>query len=352
MIKLAPRVAALLLVAVTLASCAKSTSSNATPNNIWAIVPTQDDVRRLMGDTNWYQGPPTFDVPPLDAATRSLDVPYGLRIAYLHIGTDEQLVASYNVFSTNSTATTFMNDLVTAHSADPTTPKVGDQTLYYGQEGSGGAPYEARTFVRNGQVVTALALSQKDPHIQVDTLARIARAFTGKLSNMSKVHPSPVAIDAKALPPPGRSITLLGKANLPAEAFAVMTGTALPDNFTALLHQSNVNSFAYGDYALNNDTHMEVQTAFFTLPSATDASDFAKVFSGSATADSTGIYSEYVPTSGSPAAGEYHYVLSQGQYGIYMICKSSIAGEAASRECEDPMHATAISWGLALQGLG
>jgi hypothetical protein len=340
------------LLAVTLASCAKSGSRSATPNNLWAIVPTQDQVRTLMGDSNWYQGPPTFDVSPLDAGTRSLNLEYGLRMSYLHIGTDEQLFVEYEVLSTTSAATAFMTDLQNAHSGEPTTPKVGDQTLYYGATGNGGAPYEGRTFVRVGQIITALALSQKSPNIQVDMLAKVARAFTGKLSNLSKVHPSPAAVDAKGLPPPGRSITRLGAANLPAEAFTVMTGTALPDNFTALLHQSNLNSFAYGDYVLNNDTHMEVQTAFFTLPSAADATGFAKIFGGGATADADGIYWQYVPTGGTPAAGEYHYSFSQGQYGLFMICKASVGGEAASRECEDPVHTTAISWQLALQGLG
>jgi hypothetical protein len=33
-----------------------------------------------------------------------------------------------------------------------------------------------------------------------------------------------------------------------------------------------------------------------------------------------------------------------------MVCKPSIDGEAASRECEAPLETTAIAWKLALNG--
>jgi len=44
----------------------------------------------------------------------------------------------------------------------------------------------------------------------------------------------------------------------------------------------------------------------------------------------------------------YEYVLSSGTYGIMIICKASLEGEAASKECENPSHDTAIAWKLAL----
>jgi hypothetical protein len=276
---------------------------------------------------------------------------YGVTVVYLHLGSAEELASLYTVYDTTSAASTVMADVKTAYGASPTSPKLGDQVLYYEFRASGAAPHAARVFVRVGSIVAEVVWANKDAPAKVDQLARVARPFVANLKNLGKLHPSASPAATKELPPPGLDITLLGTAHLPVESFVVLTGSGLPDNVAALLRQSGIDSFTYGDYALNADTHMEVQTALMAFPSAADAESWAKAF-GPGTADSAGIYSQYVPGSGSPAAGAYHYVFASGVAGVYMICKSSVEGEAASRECEDPMHRTAVGWQFALQGIG
>lgn len=342
-----------------LAACGTAGSVITTrPAATYAAVPTQADVRKLMGDNNWYAGPPSFDVPPLNSDSRPANQRYGIRIAYIHIGTAEELLALYTVYDSPASALSVMTGYQTTYGQTVTTPKVGDQVLYYGFRGSGAAPHIGRVYVRVAQVVVEVGWANKDAPAMVDQLAKIARAFVTRLqppSSKAKATPSAAAsaspLAAKELPPPGLDVTLLGSAHLPIETLTVMTGSALPDTISSLLRQSGVDTFAYGDYALNNDTHMEVQTALLTFGNSVDAMSWAKDF-GPGTADADGIYWQYIPESGSPAAGEYHYVFASGTFGIYIICKSSAPGEAASRECEEPTHRTAIAWQLALQGIG
>lgn len=145
-------------------------------------------------------------------------------------------------------------------------------------------------------------------------------------------------------------MTFLGSAQLPVESLAVMSLTSIPEEFTALMRRAGISKFAYGDYALNNDTRMEVQSALLAFGAETDATDWAKTFSPG-TPDAQGISFEYLPIGGTPAAGVYHFVFSSGRYGALMVCKSSVDGEAASRECEQPIHTVALAWKLKLAGL-
>lgn len=349
----------LLAVGMVLVACGPAGSSiPIRPAATYAAIPTQADVRKLMGDNNWYAGPPSFDVPPLNSLSRPASQKYAITIVYLHVGTAEGIAAGYAVYDSTSSANTVMSDFQATYGTTVTSPKVGDQVLYYGFRTGGAAPHVGRVYVRIAQVVVEVGWTNKDAPATVDQLAKLARAFTSRLqATLSKGKatpastPSPSLVTSKELPPPGLDVTLLGSVHLPIEAITVMVGSALPESLASLMHQGGVDSFAYGDYALNNDTHMEVQTALLSFGNAIDAMTWAKVF-GPGTPDSSGIYWQYIPESGSPAAGEYHYVFASGNFGIYMICKSSFPGEAASRECEDPTHRTAIAWQLALQGIG
>jgi hypothetical protein len=350
-------IAGLLLVPVLLACGKPSGSSTATVGDVYAAAPSQADVRQLFRDSNWYEGPPTFGVSPLDEGRNSFNVKFTLSVSYLHIGSGEDLAAFYSVFTTTSIASTVMSNLKTTYAGEATSPQVGDATLYHGAGSAGPAPFVSHTFVRSGQIVVEIVLSRKDSQASISDLARYARKFVGGLKNLGQAKPSqsPSPVDPKQLPPPGRDITPLGSTRLPIEAFVVMIGSALPDNINAILRTSNVTSFTYGDYALNADTHMEVQTAFMKLNSAVDALSWAHGFGsngGSVPPDANGVYHEYIPTGGTPAGGEYHYVFAEGTYGIYMICKPAVSGEAASRECEGPMSRTVTGWTLALKGLG
>ena len=346
------RVFAVAALVCVLAGCAGigGGTFNGKPADVYSIIPSQKDVQSLMGDANWWAGVPTFGVPPLNADTAPVAQRYAVSEQYLHIGTAEELLARYAVFDKASSATSVMNDYQTALGTSPSSPKVGDQVLYYGMAGTGGAPYAARTFVRVGQIVLSIVWLRKDPGITVDQLAKIARRFSQDLKDLSKVHGKLKAADPNLLPPAGLSITLLGSASMPVEAFPVMALTAMPEQILALMHHAGINDFAYGDYALNNDTHMEVQTALLTFPTPTDAGDWVTAFAPGQP-DSNGISFGYIPTGGTPGAGVYHFVFASGRYGAFMVCKSAVDGAAASRECEDPTGTVALAWKLALGGL-
>jgi len=335
-----------------LASCAQLGSGgfSGAPADLYTAVPSMADVRSLMGDNAWWASAPSFEVRPLDALTTPATERFSVSEDYLRMGTAEELFARYTVYDKTSSATTTMSDLQAAFGTSPSSPKVGDQVLYYPVSGSGGAPFITRTFVRVGQIVLTIAWARKDDNTTVAMLAKNARLFSAKLKDLSKRHSSLQPVGPTLLPPPGREITLLGSAMLPIEAFVTMSLSNLPDYALDQLHTSGINKFAYGDYALNNDTHMEVQTALITLGSKTDADAWAKFFGGAFEPDADGIYNGYIPTGGSPAAGIYQYILSAGVYGVFMTCKSSIDGEAASRECEAPVHLTALAWKVALEG--
>ena len=344
------RTVALLALAVFGASCtAGSASLNAKPADLYSIMPSMADVRSLMGDSNWWASAPSFEVRPLDAETTPATVKFSVSEDYVHMGTAEELFARYTLYDKAASATTAMSNYKAAFGASPSTPKVGDDVLYYPVTGNGGgAPFITRTFVRVGQVILTLVWARKDNNTKVDMLSKNAKKFAAGMRDLSKVHTSPTPVDVKLLPPPGRLITFLGATQVPIEAFVTLTRTSLPDYALQVLRSSGVTSFVYGDYALNNDTHMEVQTALLRLPSAADGPSFSKLFGPSPTADAEGIYSGYIPIGGTPAAGVYEYVLSSGTYGIMIICKASLEGEAASKECENPSHDTAIAWKLAL----
>ena len=304
-----------------------------------------------MGDSNWWQGPPSFGVRPLDAQTISYTERFSLTQRFIRVGTAEELVVRYTVYDKSSSATSQMTSFQNAFGASPTSPKVGDQVLYYGLAGSGAAPYVTRTFVRLGQVVVQIVWSRKDGVPTVSQLGRnAAKIVEGlKKATSGQSHPSPEQVDPKLLPPPGLDITYLGAARLPIEAWLVMVNIAIPTAGLDLLHTAGVSDFVYGDYALNHDTHMEVRSALLTFTSPSSAATWAETWS-SGTPDQNGIANAYVDTSGVEGSGEYHYFFTSGIYGAMLVCKASGEGEAASRACEGPLNRTAIAWKLALGG--
>ena len=349
-----PRIIGLLLIAVlALVACTVSRPGfNGKPMDIYAAGPTIADIRALFQDDNWWQGPPSFEVPPLDADTTPLTEKFSVSQRFIHIGTAESLGVRYTVYDKTSSATARMTDLQNAFGAAPSTPKVGDQVLYYGLAGGGAAPFVYRTFVRVGQIVVTITWSRKDtPSTSVKQLAKNATNIVDGLKKVlaGKVPPSPSPVDPQFLPVPGLDITALGSATLPIEAWPVMENLGLPGPNLELLKGAGLTTFVYGDYALNNDTHMEVQSALLTFASAADAAAWVTVYAP-AKPDQSGIASGYIKKGGSPAAGEYHYFFSAGTYGGMLVCRASLSGEAASRECEDPMENTALAWKLALGG--
>ena len=343
--------ASLLALTAVLAACGGSSQGSARAADVYSIIPTQDNVRNLMGDNNWWAGPPSFEVLPLNAERIDVSQKFSVSEQYVHLGTGEQMVARYTIFDKSSSASSTMSGLKSSYSSAATSPKVGDEVLFIAQGSTGGAPFRYLTFVRSGQVILQMIWSRKDRNMTASTLAKVAKAFADPINNLGKTHATLSPVDAALLPPPGLDITILGAANLPLESFTVLSGVALPDTVLALLRANGASTFVYGDYALNNDTHMEVQTAILKFPTPTAAVDFATTFAPQPP-DDRGIAAGYLKIGGgTPASGVYHFVFSEGVYGVLMICKSSIDGEAATRECEDPLDRTALAWKAGLQGL-
>jgi hypothetical protein len=348
-------VAQIALAAVILVSCAKvgSGSFNGKPADIYAAGPSEAQVRAMFGDSNWWIGPPSFKVRPLDSATMLDTERFAVEQQFIHLGTAEAFLVTYTVYDTVTSATTFMTALKTQYGATTPTQKVGDDTLYLTGHGAVvAAPFIARIFARLGQIVVELNWSRKDGPVALDQEVKIAKKVIDGLQPVAsgKVHGSLQPVGKTFLPPAGLDITYLGSTQLPIGAWTVMLGLALPGSAVNLLGSLGVANFAYGDYALNNDTHMEVQTALLTFPSPTDAMGWFTTFAPGPP-DSSGISSKYVPIAGgTPASGEYHYVFVAGNYGAMLICKSSTSGEAATKECEDPVQRTAAAWELALGG--
>jgi hypothetical protein len=107
---------------------------------MYAAGPNVSDVRGLFGgDANWWQGPPSFEVRPLDAATIPFTERFSITQLFLHIGTAEQLVVRYTVYDKTGSATTQMTDLQNAFGLSPTSPKVGDQVRHPGVRSADGA---------------------------------------------------------------------------------------------------------------------------------------------------------------------------------------------------------------------
>jgi hypothetical protein len=343
--------AALVVAMMAMAACGKSSNLVAGPAEIYAGAPTQADIRTLLRDDNWWAGVPSFRLLPLDAATFPLNERFGITQPYVHLGTSEDLVVRYDVFDTTSSATSLMSSLKSAHSGSPTSPKVGDDTLYTVLLGEGGAPFIYRTYVRVGQVIVTIGWAHRDPAPTVQQLSRNANKVVDGLKKAlaGKLRASLKPVGTNDVPPPGRDITPLGSARMPIEAWVVMNRIALMDTFLQLIKKTGIADFAFGDFALNNDTHMEVQTALVRFASVADATEWASIATGNPP-DQSGIASTYLPTGGTPAAGEYHYVFAAGTYGALLVCKPSLDGEAATRECEGPMERTALSWKIALGG--
>jgi len=342
------------VAAIALVSCARpgSGGSNLKAEDLYAAGPTVSDVRTLLGDQNWWQGPPSFELRPLDAASIPETQNFSVSQRFIRLGTAEEFFVRYTLYDKVTSATKFMTDLKAAYGATTPLQKVGDDTLYLSGSSGGGAPYVSRTIVRLGQVIVHIIWARKDGQPTVPQLQKNAAKVMEGLKKVvdGKVHVKPAKADPKLLPNPGLDITYLGSAQLPIEAWVVMTHSAVPGTLVDALHQLGINEFAYGDYALNNDTHMEVRTALFTFPSPATATQWVTLF-GPGKPDASGIDWAYISIPGGvEGSGEYNYYLAAGTHGVMMVCASTIEGEAASRACEKPMERVAIGWMTALVG--
>src|SRR5712692_10832313 len=109
---------------MTLVACGRIGGStvNAKPADIYSVMPSMADARTVLGDSNWWAGPPSFEVSPLDSATTPLNQRFSVRQAYLHIGTAERLLVRYTVYDKASSATTVMTNISHALGPSPSNP--------------------------------------------------------------------------------------------------------------------------------------------------------------------------------------------------------------------------------------
>ncbi len=336
------------VLAVVASACTRPASpgSSATPSDFYGANPTLADVRSLLGDINWWPGPPSFGVRPLDSATMPFNEKFHVITRFAHLGTAETLDIEYTLWDSTSSATTQMTNIQSALGTSASGAKVGDQALYYGSQTSGAAPFGTETFVRIGAVVTTIALNLKDGLPTVAQLGKLATKVTSRLKDVlsGKVHVSPLpANDALLLPPKGPDLTLLGSLVLPIEAVVVMLGFESPEALAQILHTNGVDSIVFGDYALDNDTHMEVRASMFNFTTTQDAVTWVDELRGANPFDANGIATFYDASS-----GQYFSLFTSGSKAAIFVCRATSDAEAASRACEAPLSRLGPTWMLSL----
>ncbi len=321
-------------------------SSNAQPADLYGAAPSLADVRELLGDVNWWPGPPSFGVRPLDVASMPFSEKFSITQPFVHFGSAETFVVELSMWSATSTASSRMTTVQSAFGTSVTGPKVGDQVLYYGSQTSGAAPYSTLTVVRVGQMVATISLNLKDGFPKVAQLGRIAARVASRLKDVisGKLHSSPLSSsDTQALPPADLDITPIGAARISVEAAMVMLSVSSIDALAQTLRAQGVDDVLFGDYALNNDTHMEVRASLFSFLTGKDAMDWLNLFRGTYAVDQNGIAAFY-----DQAHGRYMFLFASGSRGALIICRSTSSSEAASRACEAPLSRVIAAWKLSL----
>jgi hypothetical protein len=336
------------MVIVVAGACARTSSTATTtkPMDLYAAEPTPADVKSMLGDDNWWPGPPSFGVRPLDASSMPMSQRFRVTQRFAHIGTSETFDVAFSQWSTASTATTQMNDIKTALGTSANGAKVGDDVLYYGLRGSGAAPYQTATFVRVGSVVALISWSRKDDLAKLDQLGKVATRVVARLKKAlsGKISATPLSTaDAEKLPPKGPDITLLGAAKVPIESVAVMLNSSAPQMLSGVLRNAGADSIVFGDYVLDNDTHMELRASVLDFTTSQLATEWIDALRGNAMPDANGIAQYYDNLS-----GQYFGVFTVGNRGAILVCRSTNDGEAASRSCESPMSRVAPAWQLSL----
>lgn len=307
-------------------------------------MPSASEVSTLLGDDSWRPGPPSFGVRPLDVASMPFTEKFTVTQPFLRLGSSETFSVDYELWNDTSAAKSHMSGVQTALGTSAiTSPKVGDQAIYYGNQGSGAAPFQTVTLVRVGPVVSMIGWNLKDGFPKVAQLGKIATKVVARLNSVlaGKVYASPLsASDAAVLPPDSLDLTRLGTARIPVEAAVVMIGASSIDTLAQALRSHGVADVVFGDYALNSDTHMEVRATVFTFATAKEATDWISPFSSSITAGQAGYYDQ--------TQGDYVFPFTVGTRVAMLICQSTAATEAASRACEVPLSRVVTAWRLNL----
>ena len=338
------------VLVIALVACGRTSGNNSGPSvaTVYAGRVVLNDLNPVVRDLpSWWNGPPTFDVKPLNSATRSDVERFAVVVRFSHVGTGEQIRLRYQVYDTSAYATALMNAEQNALGTSLSGPKAGDQVLYYNQDAGGGpAPYMSEALVRVGQTVIVIVWARVDAYASTNSLGKVTATAANRLksSTSGKLRVSPDPSPAPGLlAPPGPDVTLLGTARLPIEVVAQMLVYPAPTDMADFFHRAGVNDFAYGDYAVNADTRMEILTAGFAFSTPTGATDWIDAFYGGSTNLSQGVYLNFESDT-----GQYVAAFGAGTRGILIVCKSSAAGEEAGRSCEGTMVRLVSGWRMAL----
>jgi hypothetical protein len=327
--------------------------------DVYAAGPSPSDASRLLGGGEWWTSAPTFAQRPLNAASMSSSIRYQVIRRFGNVGTAESWKVTYTEFDGSSSATTVITNIQNNAGTGVSGPNVGDKALYYGQEltqtsgsSQGGAPFETLTIVRSGAFLIESTWDRKDGFPAVAQLGRIASTLVTRLKDAvsGKIKGKIISTDdISTLPPPNAAMTLLGAVRLPVQAVPLMLNAAAPTAVLNLFTTLSITDFVYGDYALDEDTHMEVQTATFKFSSDSDASSVFDVFRSGDTPDANGLVKQYNDSTG---PGQYDVEFVSGSYMGLMICRSTAedSNEAASRACETPIEVVSAAWAATLKG--
>ena len=339
-------------VALAVVACGRFGTSTAAPtvSNVYAGGVRIDDITTYLDDSNnWLPGAPQFGTRPLDSSTRPEEERFDITLRFVHIGSGETLNVVYRVWTSSSLASAIMSSTQQSLGASLSGPSAGDQSLYYNQRlGFGAAPYVSEALVRVGQILISIDWSRAAAFASTAAQGNIAKRVVSRLKDSlaGRGRPGPSSSpDPHFLPPDGTDLTQLGTDTLPVSVVPVMVGSAAPSDTAATFRQLGASTFVYGDYALNEDTHMEVISAAFSFSSSTGAADWLTQFIGASALSQSGDYFNY-----DDASGQYIVAFGVGSEGVLMLCRSAAELEAASRACESPMSRVAGAWKQALGG--
>jgi hypothetical protein len=335
------------MLVLVVGACTRGVSSGSTsaqPPDLYTAMPTVSDVRTLLGDDNWWPGPPSFGVRPLDVASMPFNQKFSVTQPFVHVGSAEMFSVDYELWNDVSAAKSRMSSVQNALGTSAVAgPKVGDQAIYYGSQTSGAAPFETVTIVRVGQIITLIGLDLKDGFPKVAQLGKVATKVIARLKDVisGKVPTIPLSTaEAAVLPPANTDITLLGTTKISVESAMVMIDVSSIDAIAQTLRGSGVSDAVFGDYALNSDTHMEVRATVFKFLTAQNATDWVAGLRGATPIDQPGFYD--------PGHGWYMFPFTAGTSAAMLICRSTAETEAASRACEAPMTSVTAVWKLSL----
>ncbi|TMF06699.1 MAG: hypothetical protein E6I41_11910 [Chloroflexi bacterium] len=294
-------IAAGAILALSLVACGRaSTSSGPSVASVYSGRVVLNDLNPVVRDLpSWWDGPPTFDVKPLNSATRPDFERFAVVVRFAHAGTGEQIRLRYQVFGTTSYATALMSAEQTALGTSLSGPKAGDQVLYYNQNAGGGAaPYISEALVRVGETVIVVVWARVDAYASTSSLGKVAATAATRLksSTSGKLHVSPAPSPEPAL-------------------------------------------------VANADTRMEILTAGFTFSSPTGSKDWITAFYGGSSGLSQGVYLNFESDT-----GQYVGAFGNGTRGVLVVCRSSAPGEQAGRSCESSLVRVIDGWRASLAG--